>query len=354
MKNCLYLLVCLAVVQLSCSKDKPSEPTEVDVSTLPQDRGTKIVTFVSGYAPHTYGLIWSKNTNELIWADGKVLKALNLQSYSTRVIDDSAYMSIPTWSRQVRLSDDGTELYYVQATAEGRSLFCVSLDGENRQLLLDKVTEFCLSPTNRHIAYKTDGDSILIYCRDDSSKIFVSTGYPKTYSPDGKKLLYRSETGCFIFTLESQISELLPLDIDHNRISNFYWGENGICIIYLEEAAWHKGKGIIRNISINDTLFTWDPWVSEYLVNFPCRFTWNSEGNKVACWRVEELEVALWPGEQGYYQHNLQLIDIASKTNTRIAYGHCEEDDPGAIAFSPDNSKIAYILDWAMYMRDLP
>ena len=351
MKNCLYLLICLAFVQLSCSKDKPNEPP--GVRTLPQDRGTKIITFVSGYKPHTYDLIWSKNTNELIWADGKVLKALDLQSYSTRVIDDSAYMSVPTWSHKVKLSDDGSELYYVQATAKDRSLFCVSLSGENRQLLLNKVSQFCLSPTNRHIAYKTDGDSLLIYCMDDSSKIFVSTGDPKTFSSDGTKLLYKSGSGCFIFTLESQISELLPLEIDH-YIHSYYWGENGIYIIYLEEAAWHEGKGIIRNISTNDTLFTWDPWVSDYLPYFPDRFTWNSEGNKVACWRVERLEGGFWPGEPGYYQHNLQLIDIGLKSNTRIANGHCEEDDSGAIAISPDNTKIAYILDWAMYMRDLP
>jgi len=103
------------------------------------------------------------------------------------------------------------------------------------------------------------------------------------------------------------------------------------------------GQCSMRNITTNETIFTWKQNVYTYLPSY----TFSTQGKKIAFW------ISADPIKPGLVAYGLHVIDLNLKSDTRIAYSQ-EKARSHSIAFSPDDSRIAYAFGDCIYMSDIP
>jgi len=347
MKKLFCFIFCLGVLQLSCSDDNPITPPPPD-----EDTGTLLIN--CGLNAHWVTLFWSKNSNELFAAGTKGIQAIDLSTRSTRTIEGNNGVN-NTLRNSMALSNDGNKFYYM-LTGPGSygPLYSISIHGQDRQLLVGSdCSDLCLSLDDLHLAYRAYhppseelADSLYIYKIDSREKKFLCIGRPITFSPDSRSLLYYywthpdttpSQSSFISYSITSiENGETYPISIDtpyYHKVPKFFCDNSGIYVLYNPEML----QCSVRNITTNETVFTWTQNVYTYSPSY----TFSTLGKKIAFW------TSAW----GEYE--LCLIDLSSKKESCIAYSK-QKCGSHSIAFSPDDSKIAYVFGEGIYMKDIP
>lgn len=203
-----FAILCIALTYSSCVKWPTEHSAETDLS---EDRGTLVT---SSIPTSWLTLIWSKNSDEIITASSSGILAVNVSNHTIRSIETADCVNY------IQLSEDGNRIYYL--LGEGISggsepLYRISLDGKDHQLLLQDLwtAPFSLSPDSLIANSGSSGNPIYIYDEHSKSNDFLVDGYPITFSPDGKQLLYDANSSWYICAIESRSIQRIsfPKDI---------------------------------------------------------------------------------------------------------------------------------------------
>jgi len=330
------LIVYIALSGFSCKLS----PTEVQLESLPEDRGTILTSLI----PTSFvNLIWSRNTDEIITAGQSGIQAINVTSFVQRSIESAGSVYY------IKLFNDGNSLYYLLGNSLGGDLplYKISVAGKSRQLLLNQVlSRFSLSSDSLIAHGVSSLGNIYLYNETSTTDTFLTRGwFPLTFSPDAKQLLYSdSSFSYFKISLENKVVQSIPFYQEH-FVGFFRWNMSGIQVIYSE-----LGVGwFVKNITTNET------YKITGIDDGPQTFTWSSDGNKIAYWTSKCIKTSGWLG-CALSQDILHVLDVNTKKETLVAVHNVEESEnfPISIAFSPNNSKIAYALGSQIYTKNIP
>ncbi|MFX0200801.1 MAG: hypothetical protein ACFFCW_32170 [Candidatus Hodarchaeota archaeon] len=280
-----------------------------------------------------------------------------MSTRSTRTIEGNDGVN-NTLGNSMALSNDGNTFYYMLTGSSSYGpLYSISINGQERQLLVESdCSDLCLSPDDLHLAYRAYhppseelADSLYIYKIDSKEKKFLCIGRPKSFSPDSKRLLYYYSTypdtsqyaiiNYCIISIENGETEPVSFGTEVFSLHGFFWDESGLYILYNPE----YGQCSVRNISTNETIFTWGENVYVYRPSY----IFSTQGKKIAFW------ISADPIKQGLVAYGLHVIDLNLKSDTRVAYSK-EKASSHSIIFSPDDSRIAYAFGDNIYLSDIP
>lgn len=329
MKKKFYLVIFLGLIQISCSVMESEEE---------ERRGTLITSQIN---TNFLNLIWSKTSDEIITGGDNGIKVIDINTKEIRTIMNSSTFAM-------QLSNDGETIYYLQGSSlqgDVEPLYNISLNGQNKELLIDEVYVdcFCVCPQGLYIAYKGDTsqdvDSVLIFNTQNRSNRFLCIGVPKVFSPDGKQLICSSFMGAnpeyFIVDIETSVStplSLEPLGIDeyyHSFIVTFKWLDNGIYILY---SLGDPEIFYVHNFTTGVRAYSWE--IPSFGTMFFC---WSNDASKVAYWRWDNTYNRLFVADS-------KGISEEALTNEHYV---CN------ITFSPDNEHIAYVIGNSIYMKNI-
>lgn len=332
-------ILCISFVCFSCAR-WPSAPSPE--SDLSEEKGTLLT---SSVPTNWLTLIWSKTGNEIITAGASGINAVNVSTQAIRQIEPRGNVY------QIQLSKDGNRIYYLLGPAlwgGPEPLYKTSLDGKDRRLLLSGAwtAPFSLSSDSLIAHPGASGTSMFLYNESDSSDTFLADGYPITFSPDGKQLLYRTDSSLYSYSRASGAIQRISLPADFFFINKIRWDENGIRVLW-------RGNGLrslyITNITTNETmkLLEYQPGVipsNSYSV-------WSPDGGKIAYWSSQCVKSGgLLSCEIS--RLSLHVINISEKREILIAYANNVPE--ASIAFSPDGNRISYVLGDQIFAHGIP
>jgi Tol biopolymer transport system component len=331
MKRKFYLMICLGLIQISCGVTEYGEE---------ERRGTLITSQIN---TNWLNLVWSKTAEEIITCGNDGINAININTKEIRNLQGNSTFAI-------RLSDDGGTIYYLQGDAiQGgvEPLYSISLDGQNKRLLIDEVYVdcFCISPLGLYIAYTgLEEESVLIYNTENQSIRSLCNGIPKVFSPDGKKLICATFMGAnpeyFIIDIETESVtplSLVSLGIDENYgsyIVTFRWLETGIYVLY---SLGEPELFYVHNYTTDNNIFSWKVNDGGLFLN------WTDDAEKIAYWRSK--------ASSNTFNNTLYVIDLNLGKVRDVVFA--KDQVVCNIAFSPDKKHIAYVLGSSIYMTNI-
>lgn len=226
----------------------------------------------------------------LIYSDNKTIYSIDVQTQNVKIISDTDGVQ-----RDLHIVND--KIYFLRSTKSYESgfsgnqeVFRINLDGTDfTQLTFDagKYDEkyfLAISPDNRYIAYRQDGNpptlAILDLVNQTTWVIAKEVGhsyYDLSWSSDGKKLLFYDmdvmkayEHGrLLLYSIDDQkIAELLP---DTNSIA--IWSPDGRSIITTKDKDFNNGAYILNIENGEFRQITSDDSTGE--------FYWSSDGKHI-------------------------------------------------------------------------
>jgi len=327
MKKVLYLTIWLCLIQFSC---------DVMNSEEEEDRGILITSEIN---TTWINLRWSKNGSELITGGMEGIQIVDINTKKIRILQDSSTFAID-------LSKDGETIYYLEGLVlqgDVEPLYSISLNGQNKKLLIEKVYVdcFCICPRNLNIAYKrgsiVDEDSVYIFNIHTEMNSFLCNGIPMVFSPSGKQLICATFMGINpeYFIIDIETNEVTPLSLAplginedyHSFIVRFKWLDDGIYILY---SFGEPEIFYVHNYTSDINVYSWKIPPSGTM-----HFCWSNDAKKVAYWQ--------WDGS-----HNNLYIAGTKGLNKAVM---TKEFYVGNIAFSLDKTKIAYVIGSSIYMK---
>ena len=349
MKQLCYLVLFCGILQSSCTKS----PTENEENNIPSE-DTGLFLHYYGWGARHASLTWSKNTDELFIAGEKGIQAIDLSTLSVRTIKGTDWVN-NSFGDSWDLSHDGNTLYYLLTGSDGHGpLYRISIDGHNRQLLDDnECSELCLSLDDSYLAYyvyhpgiEGMADSLYTFKIASNEKIFLGIGCPLTFTPDSKSLLYYywthpdttpSQSSFVSYSITSiENADTYPISIDtpyYAAVPKCFCDNSGIYVLYWPEIL----RCSVRNITTNETIYTW----TENCYAYGPSYTFSTLGTKIAYY------------SSAWGEYALNLVDLSSKKESCIAYSQ-QKCGAHSIAFSPDDSKIAFAFGECIYMKEIP
>jgi hypothetical protein len=345
-----YLVLVLGMLLLSCSDS--TEPENGD-SGPTEDLGELIAG--CGMNPHWLSLTWSTSTDELLTVGYHGINAIDLQSLDVRTILQTDGVDTPQATKMV-LSNDGNTIYYTLAGPGSHGpLYSISLNGQNCQLLDSReCASMCISPDDARVAYCTDDptvsgtdDSLYVYDVAAGERDFLCIGRPSMFSQDGASLLYfrwtHADTGQMVtrdyytIDLESGICEMVSFGVEMFRFLDLHWDESGMYVLCEDQSF----DICVHNVTAADTVFCWQVGLA-----YRPSFSFSPEGNKIGYW----VSICGWFGPPCTYY--MYVVDLNSQTETCIAFAKDRKLE--TFAFSPDETRIAYVFGQGIYVDDLP
>ncbi|NOT34782.1 MAG: hypothetical protein HOP12_11505 [Candidatus Eisenbacteria bacterium] len=344
------LLALIPLVVASCSKD-------ADNSTLGpgfDDRGVALGA-ANLFAPQR-ALVWSAATNELVGVAGsaagvgsEALIAMSASSGAIRLLD-----AAPTGS--LRLSEDGGFVYYESFVSDtgvagdrvelrrrplgaGASQLVATCSGVCAHL-------FAISDDESRVAWSRldsefDPESLRIVSQPSGALESPGAGLPVAFAPDASALLY--QTSSVASALQQWLASSgagSPFDLGlplGAAVASLDWSDQGVQVLYLQGAheLW------LRNATAATTrrvlLAPGDSLLSAPIA-------WSRDGRKAALWALEQLE------QQQQTVARLYVVDLVGTNSRVVASGLTSQ---GAVAFSPDGSRIAQLFGGQLYTSEL-
>jgi Tol biopolymer transport system component len=327
MNRIVYLTIFLFSIQFSCDSINPEEE---------EDRGILITSELN---TSWLNLCWSKTSDELITGGMDGIQIIDINTKKIRALQDISTFAL-------KLSNDGRTIYYLEGDVlqgDVEPLYVVSLDGQNKELLVEEVYVdcFCVCPQNLNVAYKSntiiDEDSVYLFNTQTKTNGFLCKGVPKVFSPDGKHLICATsmDVNPEYFILNIETGERTPLSLEllgidetyHSFVVTFKWLDDGIYILY---SLGEPEIFYVHNVTANVNIYSWETSYSMH-----------------SCWSNDARKVAYWGWNRP--NNNLYLADSEGVTNLVIT----KEFYVGNITFSPDNKRIAYVIGGSIYMKNI-
>lgn len=132
----------------------------------------------------------------------------------------------------------------------------------------------------------------------------------------------------------------------------FFWDDNGIRILYRQHIPYTGiDQYFIYNITTNEKYKIWEKGDLDWDNLEDVDFAWSPDGNKVAFWTWVCIKLDDSYSYCVTKMSRLHIIDIGLKKEVCCKYGI--ESSNGAIAFSPDNTKISYVLGSGIYIAEI-
>lgn len=264
-KKSFYILLAISFQLIICCDKNPFE-NESDKLDLSEDRGTLITSISTNWLT----LKWL-NENELIASGFFGIQIINASNGAKRSIEsrDAVFT--------FRVSNDSEKIFYILGGACSPScsedLYSIQANGQERTLIQDSIAfsplsdnNISLSENGLFLAYKIL-DSLYIYNTINNTSEFQLdvAGFPISFSPDGNHLLYSTNSGYSILSIENRTSEEQEFDIGIGRIRKIRWDNEGIKAFF---QGIPTNQYFVKNFSTNNQVKLWEtndtPYNSEF------------------------------------------------------------------------------------------
>lgn len=318
---------------------------------VPQDEGPSLTP--AGEVVKSSGevrLVWSADGTELFYTTPADVKSVRLSDGFIRTL------AAVNGFLDLELAPGGVALYVVSVPASGPPDVLVDLFSGHRFPDLPvgygiphNVMQVAVSPDGRRIAFELDA-GIGLY--DLASGAVVSVPGcapaldfdppPAVFSPTGAEILCRNPsggpTGALIVELASGSARAVEAG------GYVRWGSDGLRTF---EGCAPSGRPMfcVRDVDAGSTrgLYAVDPMF------LPGGAAWSPDGRAIALWELARCDDSpsfiCWP-----VRARLQIIDVTSGNATVLASG---TDIPGAMAFSPDSGRVAYVFGTMIHARSV-
>ena len=294
--------------------------------------------------------------------EGGALKAFRVSDGAERTIDTGkAYQAA---SR----APAGDELYYVadvSPSINARAMRLYEASSGRELASMGDLTSFAVNPDGQRIAFargrpepaglpvRSTSQTFILNVADGRLSELVPCRIPLRFSPDGSQLL--CQTGKYEYRVEPAIVDLatgasaaLP-----ERFGNLIgvgpahfgvdlnWTSSGLRAVYRSDTS--SVEVVVENSATGDRTILRADGVPGIIVNQPI---WSPDGTLVAFAKEECHD------SEPVCDRRVRLIvaDVGRGWSNVIAVGR---DVVGAIAFSNDARRIAYVLDGAVRLRRL-
>jgi len=183
-------------------------------------------------------LLWSENTNEIIVMNRAGLVAIEAQSKKVRKLPyDASYFTTRAWVV-------GNTIYQLNTNGELSSVDLTTLNYIGTLVDSASIEPLSFPFSATHFAYAkprpTDSHepSIYLYDLESHEEIYVGTGFPYVFSPDGNQFIFSSNTKYFIYNLTTKTITSTFFNEDSGPYI-IRWTTDGILFFY------HQGESII-------------------------------------------------------------------------------------------------------------
>lgn len=333
------LLVYVSLLFYSCNNSVENEPID-----MTDDRGT----FLANTSSDMNGICWSLDGSEIYYFTDK-LYAVNITSKAVRTIDNR--LSIYQLDRNIKLSNDGSKIFYINNVGNGNSVYSIDVNGQNLREIVSNVYyhSLALSPDNNYLAY-SDNHINIYKISDSTNRQYTLNANPLSFSPDGNELMCKSigTSGDKIYRLK--VSDgTYQISFDFSNPNYNYgcsrWESDAFKMLY-----WRSDDNTYylwnSTTNMNTTIFSIG--VPTYYSHNPA---FNVGSSKASFWTRKYL--FSYPDE--VTQMDLYTIDLNTLQNSILSRfkirGGYSPISSTCIAFSNDGSKIAYGVDSKIYMR---
>ena len=308
-------------------------------------------------------MLWSGLTGELICSGpfraGGGLIAVHATTGATRTLD--SLESFPE-----ALAPGGSVVYYdaIESDVYDLSVLArrVALGRTPAPHTLESCSGFCFhfiepAPDGDLLAVGELSDSLRIYRLSTGERTVVSEYSPLAFSPHSDLLLVKDLFDPLgqarILTLATGSTTPAALGVP-DTISGFRlrWGPAGIEVLYV---GGDNKSFFLRRVEAGATLRLWAS--PDTLDGYP--IAWSSSGTRAALWSYRPSGTTAAPARRW----ELHLVDLVARTVRTVAYAEVAVEstprpspiarfrsaanifptpNPGGLAFSPDESEIAY------------
>jgi hypothetical protein len=313
---------------------------------MTDDRGT----FLTNTSQILNGICWSLDGSEIYYFTDK-LYAVNITTKIARIIDYRASNFI--FDRNIKHSNDGSKIFFINDVGNGNSVYSIGTNGQNLREIVSNVNYYsiALSPDNNYLAYSNN--HINIYkISDSTNRQYTLNANPLSFSPDGNELMCKSidTSGDKIYRMN--VSDgTYQISFDFSNPNYNYgcsrWESDAFKMLY-----WRRddNKYYLWNSATNSNMAIYSSEVGIYYSYNPAL---NTGSSKASFWTRKFL--ISYPNEAT--QYDLHLVNLENLQSSIISNfkipGSYVSVSSTCIAFSNDNSKIAYGLDSKIYMRAL-
>jgi WD40 repeat protein len=273
-------------------------------------------------------LLWSKNTNEVIVVNTDGIVAIDPQSKKVRKLpfDASYFTTQSAWIVE-------NTIYQVSTNGgvSGIDLTTLSYKGT----LVDSAYFHVYSSpfTTTHFAYikyrpEEYLPSIFLYDLSSHQEMYIGTGLPYVFSPDGSQLIFSNNTEFFVYNLTTKATTALNFNED-NGPNIIKWTTDGILSFH------HQGESIMaRNESNGMIIGEWK--CAEGLYGSAI----SPSGKHIITKKMDCLQKDNTSGYCQYGKLEHSIVDIYANVEVPVVY--TVSSYINLRAFSPDEKSFAF------------
>lgn len=348
MRKPILLIVAFPLLLWTCKS-----PTEPDLS---QDLGEALTEPIKPYRR----IVWSPDGAEIFYVSlaPEQLRAVAVTDKSTRTLETN-YQDYLLHG----VSSDGEYLYYSAQAGGMINLYRLGVKGQNSERVAKNISVdsyrnqplVALCPDNLHLAYMTarnHGDSLFLHNTASGSRKFYTHGRPVCFSPNGSELLVRRgdaprDTLCVLSVSNGSVQTIATqLETMESWIMEIRWTNDGICRLRYKISSYaiqSIPSNVERTLGLSDRY----RWLGS--------ITWSATGDKFMVWSNECIKDLDWSscGTTGYRLH---LTQLGASQSSLVAHGNVPGNSTGAgsaMAFSPDNRRVAYVFSERIHVRGI-